>query len=151
MNEDPMYPRFVFVLTDGHDSNQANVFKVIRANKSKARVHSFGIGSGASQELVNGMAERGNGYAHFIENVSNLNSQVINALTLAVLPAYSNVQRNLGTLDASMKFLSPIIPPNIYMDEYSTTFGCFDGDKFNSEGVVDIKASDTLNQEPVSF
>ena len=45
----PEYPRNVFLITDGDVSSPQIVIDLIRAHSKAARVHSFGIGSGASR------------------------------------------------------------------------------------------------------
>ncbi|WP_411027273.1 hypothetical protein, partial [Salmonella sp. s54925] len=59
-------PRQVFVLTDGSVSNTESVIKLVARNSHNGRCFSFGIGSGASTILVNGIAKAGKGAAEFI-------------------------------------------------------------------------------------
>jgi hypothetical protein len=54
------YPISVFILTDGSISITERLFEYIKDNCSTTRIHSFGIKSGASRYLVEGVANKGN-------------------------------------------------------------------------------------------
>jgi Ca-activated chloride channel homolog len=53
--------RNVVVITDGYISGEAEAFEHIRANRDKANVFSFGIGSSVNRYLVDGVAKAGMG------------------------------------------------------------------------------------------
>ena len=64
------------------------MINLIAKNSNKARCHSFGIGSGASRELVKGAAIAGKGTYQFIaDNDKSMNEKVIYSLSQAVKPA----------------------------------------------------------------
>lgn len=50
------YPRHLFLLTDGGVSNTEGVIKMVKKNIKYSRVHSIGIGNGASYNLIQGCA-----------------------------------------------------------------------------------------------
>ena len=62
------YPKQVFLLTDGEVSNTEMVINIVKQNIKYARVHTIGIGDGASVALVKGCAEKGKGHHTFIKN-----------------------------------------------------------------------------------
>lgn len=64
------FKRQIFVLTDGGIHNQAATLKLVADNSAENRIFSFGIGSGCSTALVNGLAEQGKGTASFIADKS---------------------------------------------------------------------------------
>ncbi len=47
-----MRERHLFLLTDGAVGNTSQVIDLIKTNSENNKVHTFGIGSGASTELV---------------------------------------------------------------------------------------------------
>lgn len=55
------YPRQVFLLTDGGVSNTQGVITMVKKSTKYCRVHSIGIGNGASYDLIQGCAEGGKG------------------------------------------------------------------------------------------
>ena len=70
---DPSIPRHIFLLTDGAVFNPKEVIKLIHRNRSSAKLHTFGIGSGASRDLIRGCAKAGGGNCYFIsDSAANL-------------------------------------------------------------------------------
>jgi hypothetical protein len=55
----------VVVLSDGGVTNTEDVLKLVKQNPN-VRVFSIGIGASVSQDLIQGLATQGNGYAEFI-------------------------------------------------------------------------------------
>lgn len=62
------YPRQVFLLTDGGVSNTEGVIKLVSNSIKYSRVHTIGIGNGASEALIVGCAEKGKGCHVFIDD-----------------------------------------------------------------------------------
>ncbi len=82
------FPVNIFLLTDGEVDSPGAVVALIRRNASRARCHSFGIGSGVSRELVKGAAIAGKGTYQFIASTTDhMNAKVISSLSHAVRPA----------------------------------------------------------------
>jgi Ca-activated chloride channel family protein len=67
--EAPLKPeaqRRVLVLTDGQVSNEAEIIALAQKHAGQARIFAFGIGAGASEHLVRGMARASRGAAEMI-------------------------------------------------------------------------------------
>jgi hypothetical protein len=77
---DPLLPRHIYLLTDGAVGNTQEVVNLIRLNREKCHVHTFGIGSGASTELVKDCALAGHGHFSFIMRLDEIEQKVIEAL-----------------------------------------------------------------------
>jgi hypothetical protein len=88
------YDRQVFVLTDGQVSNTSETVSVVRnalRSSPSTRVFALGLGSGASHELVDGIAEAGNGTAAYSLDKNSLQGTVIAQLKHAIQPALNQV------------------------------------------------------------
>lgn len=63
------YPRQIFLLTDGGVEDTPLVIETVKTNTKYCRVHSIGIGNGASSDLIQGCALHGKGrYAMISDN-----------------------------------------------------------------------------------
>ena len=71
------YPKHVFLLTDGGVSNTQGVLKLIKKKTKYCRVHSIGIGNGASFDLIQGSAENGKGKSIMISDYENPSEKII--------------------------------------------------------------------------
>jgi uncharacterized protein YegL len=91
---EPKYPRQLFILTDGEVKNAQDCINACRAGADTTRTFCFGIGTGASKELVEGMARAGNGSAVLIGNNDRIDDKVLEQLGDALLPAVTNISVN---------------------------------------------------------
>lgn len=73
-------------MTDGGVSKPENVIQLIKRNNKYNRVHSIGIGSGASHHLINESAKAGKGKAIFIKDNGDMQGSVISLLNAALTP-----------------------------------------------------------------
>ncbi|KAL6063824.1 von Willebrand factor A domain-containing protein 5A [Balamuthia mandrillaris] len=116
---DPYYPRQVFVLTDGEVGNTDQVLAYVAANAKSTRVFSFGIGSGASTHLVNGLARAGNGQAEFIGSGERLEAIIMRQLKRALQPVLKQPKVEWG----------PTLTPCLLRETESSSQPIFDGEK----------------------
>ena len=85
------YPKQIFLLTDGEVQNTENVIELVRRNIKYSRVHTIGIGNGASESLIKGCAEKGKGYHIFIKDNENPSEKIIQLLTDSLTPVISKL------------------------------------------------------------
>uniref|UniRef100_A0A3P9NHS5 von Willebrand factor A domain-containing protein 5A-like n=1 Tax=Poecilia reticulata TaxID=8081 RepID=A0A3P9NHS5_POERE len=72
----PKHPRQLFVFTDGEVNYTKVVLDEVKEYSGFHRCFSFGIGEGASSELINGMAREGGGHAQFIVGKERMQPKV---------------------------------------------------------------------------
>ena len=104
-------PRQVFVLTDGQVTNTDEVIQLVRRHSETARVFAFGIGSGPSRHLIQGMSRAGGGAAEFIGPKERIEEKVVRMLARALAPALRSVRIDWGGLDAQH---APHYPPAVF-------------------------------------
>ena len=76
----PKLPRHLYLLTDGEVANTDLIVAEIKKNVKYCRVHTFGIGDGASSELIKNCAFAGHGHYSFISNPEEIEKKVMLAL-----------------------------------------------------------------------
>eukprot|EP01156_Anaeramoeba_ignava_P018450 Anaeramoba_ignava/a91814_52.p1 GENE.a91814_52~~a91814_52.p1 ORF type:complete len:497 (+),score=139.93 a91814_52:294-1784(+) len=127
-------PRQIFILTDGDISNTEEVMKMIRRNSSTARCFSFGIGAGASRELVNGIARAGNGKAVFIDDSGkDLEKKVIKQIQRGMQPALTQIKIDWDGLNIDQ---APKVLPPIFNHDRFIAYGFLADDINNIKGKV---------------
>ena len=84
-------PRQVVVLTDGQVTNTDAVLALASQHAATARIFAFGIGAGASQHLVRGLARAGGGSAEFIYPGERIEPKVVRQFGRLLSPALHDV------------------------------------------------------------
>ncbi|XP_078060285.1 von Willebrand factor A domain-containing protein 5A-like isoform X2 [Mustelus asterias] len=87
----PGHPRQLFVFTDGEVSNTKMVIAEVRRNSPSHRCFSFGIGQGASTELIKGIAKAASGSSEFITGKDRMQAKVLQSLKFALQPAVTGL------------------------------------------------------------
>ncbi|XP_059497734.1 von Willebrand factor A domain-containing protein 5A-like isoform X2 [Stegostoma tigrinum] len=85
------HPRQLFVFTDGEVSNTKMVIDEVRKNAHSHRCFAFGIGEGASTQLIKGIAKAASGNAEFITGKERMQPKVLQSLKFALQPAASGL------------------------------------------------------------
>jgi hypothetical protein len=99
------YPKQIFLLTDGGVSNTEGVLNMVSNNNKYARVHTIGIGNGASESLIQGCAKRGKGFHVFITDQEDPSDKIIQLLSDSLSPVISKMR-----LDYDANIVESIIP-----------------------------------------
>lgn len=72
----------IMLLTDGAIRNTSQVANLVSANSSHSqRLHTFGVGNGASEELIKKCAFSGFGQFYFIYNEAEIEDCVVKAIS----------------------------------------------------------------------
>ena len=90
------FNKHVYLITDGWVFNPEEVINLIRDNNKKYITHTFGIGDGASTELIIECASAGLGKYHFLDNKANgLKAKIIKAIEKSFDPFFWVTKREL--------------------------------------------------------
>lgn len=116
-------------MTDGGVSNTEGVLEMVRKNTKYCRVHTIGIGNGASLNLIEGCAKNGKGKHILISDDENPSEKIIELLESALTPIISKV--NLKCLNGDNDIES-IVPnpksiPYILKDDIVNFYITFKG------------------------
>jgi Ca-activated chloride channel family protein len=101
--------RQVLVLTDGEVTNTDEVIDLVRRHARAARFFTFGIGAGASQHLVRGIARASGGAAEFISPGERIEAKVMRQFRRVFAPALTDVKVEWGQAGATPA--SDHVPP----------------------------------------
>ncbi|XP_078471870.1 von Willebrand factor A domain-containing protein 5A-like [Lampetra planeri] len=111
------HPRQLMVLTDGEVSNTRDVISLVKKNANNHRCFSFGIGDGASTELIKGIAASGGGTAEFITGKERLQGKVLKALKCALQPTLTSVSLSWSLPPGLSAVVVPEMPRSIFLGE----------------------------------
>ena len=139
----------MFILTDGGISDTERVLDEIRKSNHQTRVHSFGIGSGASVYLVKEIAKEGRGSSTLVADEDpNLKAKVIKTLKLASKPAFTGLTANWNLNSECIRFYVPQSPliPYIYEEEPFHLYAILSEDQL-CESKIDLSFYNTLEAD----
>jgi hypothetical protein len=141
-------PRSIFILTDGAISNTEEVVNRVREMNYSARVHSYGIGSGASKYLVKELAKAGLGSSALIpDDDPKMKGKVIQALKLASKPAFTDIKvdwkDNKGAIDFQVP--RPPVTGNIYEEEAFNLYAILKKSDL-AKGELELSLYNTFNE-----
>ena len=116
---DPARPRQILLLTDGQVSNEDQVIALCRQHAASTRVFAFGIGAGASEHLVRGVARVSRGAAEFIYPGERIESKVLRMFSRVSTPALTDVRMDWGGMTVTQ---TPNPVPAIFGGDSLTVF-----------------------------
>ena len=125
--------RNLFILTDGEVNNREECLELIAMNCEKFKIHAIGIGSSFDKKLIQNAGIQGKGSYHFVSNVSDVNSIIIQSLSKCLRKYLLNVKLNLDKIKPEYEFL----PKNnfIYPDEILNYYFILKGKNNNNENI----------------
>ena len=89
------YPRSLFLITDGGESDWRPSLSLIKENKSECRIHGFGIqASDSDAKFLSEAAELGKGSSFFVYDIQELGKNVVKALSKCVMPCMNKWEIN---------------------------------------------------------
>jgi Ca-activated chloride channel family protein len=86
----------IVLLTDGQVSNEAEIISLAQSQRKKCRIFSFGIGNGASEYLVKGIAKATGGKSEFIFPDERIELKVLRLFSRINSPRLTNIQIDWG-------------------------------------------------------
>jgi len=95
---DPQRPRRILLLTDGQVGNEDEIIELCRKHADGARVFTFGIGAGASEHLVRGVARATGGVCEMIFPGERLPPKVLRTFHRVRCPFVGKVSVDWGPL-----------------------------------------------------
>jgi len=117
-------PRQVVVLTDGQVTNTDAVLALATKHAAQARIFTFGIGAGASQHLVRGLARVAGGSSEFIHPGERIEPKVIRQFGRLLSPALAGVSVDWIGGDVTP---APSRVPTVFASSRLLVYGFFTG------------------------
>ncbi len=136
-------PRQVLLLTDGEVTNTDEVIDLARRHASGARCFTFGIGAGASQHLVNGIARASGGAAEFISPGERIEAKVLRQFARVFAPALLDARVDWG--QAGVVAAADHLPP-IFNGERASIYALLNEPRRGT-----VRLSGTLAGRAVAF
>lgn len=101
--------RQVVLLTDGQVTNTDVVLALAASHTNTARIFTFGIGAGASEHLVRGLARAGGGSAEFIHPGERIEPKIVRQFARLLSPAVRDIK--IEWVDAPVTAMPANVPP----------------------------------------
>ena len=89
-------PKYIFLLTDGEIDDKDKTLTLISLNNFNFKILSLGIGDSFDKDLIERSALVGKGKSYIIKNLSELNKNVISALTFTQRKYINEIQYDIN-------------------------------------------------------
>jgi len=113
-------PRRVMVLTDGEVGNEEECIALVRSHAASTSVFAIGVGYGASDSLVRGIARAGNGVAEFVHPNERIESAVMRQAARMTSTALGDLRIDWAGLPVDL--MAPAELPPLYPGTRLTAF-----------------------------
>ena len=130
--------RIVVFLTDGYIGNEAEVLKLIAEKIGAARIYAFGVGTSVNRFLLEEMANKGHGFARFIDPTEKSDDVAIQLAGKLESPLLTDISIDWGDLAVSQT--SPATIPDLFASGAIRIQG-----KYQKSGKHIIKISGIVN------
>ena len=129
MTRKPMdgYVKQIFLLTDGGVSNTEGVITMVGLNNKYSRIHTIGIGNGASQSLILGCAKSGRGSHVFINDSEDPSEKIIQLLSDSLSPAINKISLKFDKSIVESIIPNPESMPFVLKNEIVNFYVTFKG------------------------
>ena len=114
-------PRRVLLLTDGEVANEQECADLVRAHAATATVFTIGVGYGASDLLMNGVARAGNGSAEFVHPNERIEPAVMRQMSRLTTAGLRDVRVDWAGLPVDL--VAPAVLPPLYPGTPLTVYG----------------------------
>jgi len=130
--------RLVVFLTDGYIGNESEVLSQIAEKIGTARIYAFGVGTSVNRFLLEEMANRGRGFARFIDPTEKADDVAIQLAGKLESPVLTDITVDWGDLQVSD--ISPGNIPDLFADGAVRIQG-----KYRQSGQHTIKVAGLVN------
>ena len=131
--------RNLYILTDGEVNNREECLELISSNSEKFKVHAIGIGSSFDKILIQNAGLQGKGSYQFVNNISDINSVIIQSLSKCLRNYLLNVKINLDKIKPEYDFRPKI--NFIYPDEFINYYFILKGKGTNENIQINFESS----------
>jgi Ca-activated chloride channel homolog len=139
LRTNPVRPRDILLLTDGQVGNEDQIIKLVGAHPG-TRLFTFGIGRGASEHLMRGLARASGGSAEFIFPGERIEPKVMRQFARLDVPAWDDISLDWGDLTPDL--VTPGTLNRLFGGEQFTVMARLPG---AGKGVVTLRARDGEN------
>ena len=123
--------RNLFILTDGEVDNSEECLELISNNSEKFKVHSIGIGNDFDKNLIEKSGIQGKGSYHFVHNIEEINSVIIQCLNQCLKPYIIDSKFKLSNEEVQYEF----IPKDVFYQDEIITYSFMKKGKYNDENI----------------
>ena len=130
----------LFILTDGEVEKRNKCLGLISSNIQTFKIHSIGIGDSFDKKFILNAGLKGKGSYHFVNNISDISSVIIQSLSKCLRKYISNVKINLDKIKPEYEFTPKM--NFIYPDEIIYYYFIVKGNNINETIQINLESSD---------